>query len=156
MHQMCLLQLASCKLSALGGQVHRDSGQVHLDLGQVQLDFGQVQSGECTGECSGMETALENVVQNLLGHVMQNVSGVLLESPCLPHRRLSCREALLKGGSRNSSLSSRKSKAPQGHNRVRPLAAGTTSAPSHAVENVVSVVENALENVVECVLANVL
>ena len=42
------------------------------------------------------------------------------------------------------------------HNRVRPLAAGTTSAPWHPVENVVSVVENALENVVECVLANVL
>ena len=109
-----------------------------------------------------MENVLENVVQNLLGHVMQNVSGVLLESPCLPHRRLSCREALLKGGSRNSSLSSRKSRAPQGHIGSDPwllephLHHVLENVLDNAVENVVSAVENALENVVECVLETVL
>ena len=75
---------------------------------------------------------------------------------------VACRKALLKGGSRNSSLSSRKSRAPQGHIGSDPwllephLHHVLENVLDNAVENVVSAVENALENVVECVLEIVL
>ena len=65
-------------------------------------------------------------------------------------------------GSRNSSLSSRKSRAPQGHIGSDPwllephLHHVLENVLDNAVENVVSAVENALENVVECVLETVL
>ena len=75
---------------------------------------------------------------------------------------VACRKALLKGGSRNSSLSSRRSRAPQGHIGSDPwllephLHHVLENVLDNAVENVVRAVENALENVVECVLETVL
>ena len=70
--------------------------------------------------------------------------------------------ALKRAGSRNSSSSSRKSRAPQGHIGSDPwllephLHHVLENVLDNAVENVVSAVENALENVVECVLETVL